>query len=92
MSTSYEVIYTDEFGRDVLDVTDYYRGSVKAERCEANVMVLREGDSGNWAVSYFWLTSPKADLCQVLGDEYSRFERGEIDPDKPLFQQLGLLG
>jgi hypothetical protein len=87
-----EVLYVDEFGRDVLDVTDYYDEAVTAERCEANVLVLREGDDDDWSVTYLWLVSPTADLSRVLGDEYSRFPKNEIDPEKPLFQQLSLIG
>jgi hypothetical protein len=77
-----------------IDVTDYYirnygNSVVKAERRGSDVLVLYdEGD--HFELSYRWLVSEHADLCRVLGSEVSRWDKNEVDPTQPLFEQFRL--
>lgn len=78
---------------NAIDVTEYfasnYEGVVKAERKGSNVLILfSEGDG--YELVYRWLVSEHADLCRVLGSELTRWDKGEVDPGKPLFEQFRL--
>lgn len=78
---------------NVIDVTDHFaahcEGVVKAERRGGDVLVLfREGDG--YELEYRWLVSEQADLCRVLGSEVTRWDKDEVDPGRPLFEQFRL--
>ena len=77
----------------MIDVTEYfaahYEGVVKAERKGGNVLVLYDvGD--HFELSYRWLVSEHADMCRVLGSEVTRWDKDEVDPARPLFEQFRL--
>lgn len=77
----------------VIDVTDHfaqhYENVVKAERRGGDVLVLFDaGDK--YELEYRWLVSEHADLCRVLGSELTRWNKDEVDPGQPLFEQFRL--
>lgn len=78
---------------NILDVTDYfaqhYQGVVRAERRGGDVLVLY--DTGDrFELIYRWLVSEQGELCRVLGSEVTRWDKNEVDPGQPLFEQFRL--
>ncbi len=79
---------------NVIDVTEYFQqhygeNVVKAERRGGDVLVLFAA-GGRYELEYRWLVSEHADLCRVLGSEVSRWDKGEVDPSRPMFEQFRL--
>jgi hypothetical protein len=94
----YPHIYTDEFDRDVVDVTEYYVDIIgdsvkKAERREEDVLILiRDKGERKYHITHYWLTRKEAELCEVLGDDYTWWKPSEVDLNKPLFKQFSVCG
>lgn len=79
---------------NVIDVTDYFQqrygeSVVKAERRGGDVLVLFDA-SDRYELEYRWLVSEHADLCRVLASELTRWDKSEVDPSVPLFEQFRL--
>ena len=78
----------------MIDVTDYFKkhygeNVVKAERKGSDVLVLFDaGDK--YELEYRWLVSEQADLCRVLASELTCWDKSEVDPSVPLFEQFRL--
>jgi len=72
----------------MINVTEQYkyRGAIKAERDEANVLILfaldeprrpLDGKLCHYELCHEWLSSPDADSCQVRGSDYSLWTKKE---------------
>jgi hypothetical protein len=78
----------------MMDVTDYFKqhygeNVVKAERRGGDVLALFDaGDK--YELEYRWLVSEHAELCRVLASELTRWDKTEVDPSVPLFEQFRL--
>jgi len=84
---------------EVQDVTDQYPYCLKAERRGENVLILQkletpirrlDGKRVSYQLSHKWLTREDAELCEVLGDDYSYWSLKELDMQKQLFDQFNL--
>jgi len=79
------------------DVSKYFHGCVMAEKKDKNVLILYkldkpitrfDGKKGSYELEYRWLSQD--DVHCVLGNEFTIWQRKELDLKKHLFDQLQL--
>jgi len=86
----------------MIDVTERYTGAVKAERDGANVLILfrlkrgrksLDGKYCKYELHYDWLSNEDADLCEVLGSDYTLWTKteGETMLKNGLFESVSIV-
>lgn len=78
----------------MIDVIDYFQqiygeSIVRAERKGGDVLALFDAGD-NYELEYRWLVNEHAPLCRALGSEVTQWEKNEVDPGQPLFEQFRL--
>ena len=82
----------------IVDVNESFKGCVKAEQNDKNVLVLTkldtpvkraDGKRARYELAYYWLSNSN-DLFSVQGCEFSYWLVKEVDLKKGLFEQFQL--
>jgi len=81
----------------IKDVLEHFPNAIKAERKGDNTLILRQispirrsdGKTATRALEHRWHRLG-ASLCEVQGQDFSYWQKKEIDLKKPLFEQFNL--
>ena len=84
--------------KEIIDITSNFNNCIKAEQRDLDIFILRKLDTPRrtWSkgklcqyeLEYRWLNK---NTGGVLGDEYTYWNKKEIDINKNLFDQLRLI-
>ena len=82
----------------VINITDLYSDAIRAERKGNNILILRKLEKpfrtwskarlSHYELEYRWLNPTTGG---VLGNEFTYWNKKEIDTNKSLFEQVVLL-
>ena len=73
--------------------------AIRAERDGRNTLILRKLDKpfrrfdkvmAHYELEYRWHRSEEAEVCEVLGNDFSFWAEGELDTDQSMFEQVNL--